>query len=234
MKITWLGHSAFKFEIRDSIILVDPFIKGNVNADIDFDEAIAGTTHIALTHGHSDHLGDTVEIAKATGAKVIANADLCTWLAKRDGLTTLEPGNTGGTIGFDDFSVTFVDAKHSSAFITDDGVAHSLGNSNGLMFHFHDAPSVLHMGDTDIFSDMELIQELHEPDIGIVPIGDRFTMGSAVAAMSCQKYFKFDKIIPCHFGTFSVLEQTADQFRAALGEDGSKVQALDVGESLNV
>lgn len=234
MKITWLGHSAFKIEIRDSVILVDPFIKGNANADIDFDEAIAGTTHIALTHGHGDHLGDTVEIAKVTGAKVIANADLCSWLAARDGLSALEPGNTGGTIGFDDFSVTFVDAKHSSAFITEDGVAHSLGHSNGLMFHFHDAPSVLHMGDTDIFSDMALIQELHEPDIGIVPIGDRFTMGSAVAAMSCQKYFKFDKIIPCHFGTFPVLEQSADQFRAALGDDGAKVQVLGVGESLNV
>lgn len=234
MKITWLGHSAFKFELNESVILVDPFIKGNMNADINFDEAIAGTTHIALTHGHGDHLGDTVEIAQATGATVIANADLCSWLDVRHGLSSLERGNTGGTIAFDDFSVTFVDAKHSSAFITDDGVAHSLGHSNGLMFHFREAPSVLHMGDTDIFSDMALIQELHEPDIGIVPIGDRFTMGSAVAALSCQKYFKFDKIVPCHFGTFPVLEPSAEQFRIAMGEDGAKVQALDVGESLNV
>ncbi|WP_162652259.1 metal-dependent hydrolase [Lentilitoribacter sp. Alg239-R112] len=234
MKITWLGHSAFRFEIGNSVILVDPFIKGNPKANINFDEVTAGTTHIALTHGHSDHLGDTVEIAKTTGATVIANADLCSWLRVRNGLSSLEDGNTGGTIGFDDFSVTFVDAKHSSAFITDDGIAHSLGHSNGLMFHFRDAPSVLHMGDTDIFSDMALIQELHEPDIGIVPIGDRYTMGSAVAALSCQKYFKFDKIIPCHFGSFPVLEPSVDQFRVAMGEDGAKVQALGVGESLNV
>lgn len=234
MKITWLGHSAFKFEIRDSIILVDPFIKGQAGDIIDFDEIVAGTTHIALTHGHGNHLGDTVEIAQMTGAKVIANADLCLWLAAHNGLLALEPANTGGTIGFDDFSVTFVDAKHSSSFITDDGVAHSLGQANGLMFHFREAPSILHMGDTDIFSDMALIQELHEPDIGIVPIGDRFTMGSAVAALSCQKYFKFDKIIPCHFGTFPVLEQSADQFRKAMGDDSAKVQALEIGQCLNV
>lgn len=234
MKLTWLGHSAFKFEINNSVVLVDPFIKANSKNGLDFDQTIKGTTHIALTHGHADHLGDTVEIASKTGATVIGNADLCNWLSVTYGVENVEAGNTGGTIGFDDFSITFVDAKHSSAFITKDGVAHCLGNANGLMFHFRDAPSVLHMGDTDIFSDMALIQELHEPDIGIVPIGDRYTMGSAIAALACQRFFKFENIIPCHFASFPSLAPNADQFTEALGEDSAKVLHLTPGEAITV
>ena len=165
---------------------------------------------------------------------MIANADLCNWLNDVYGIKKTEGGNTGGTIGFDDFSLTFVDAKHSSAKITSDGVSHSLGNANGLMFHFRNAPSILHMGDTDIFSDMALINELHEPDIGIVPIGDRYTMGSAVAALSCQRYFKFSSIIPCHFSSFPSLTPNADQFIEALGEDGDKVLRLVPGTAIEL
>jgi L-ascorbate metabolism protein UlaG (beta-lactamase superfamily) len=234
LKLTWLGHSAFRFELNDTVLLVDPFIRGNTKDAVDFDTAIHGATHIALTHGHGDHLGDTVEIADKTGAVVIANADLCNWLSKHHGVKNIDAGNTGGTIGHDDFSVTFVDAKHSSGFVTEDGVSHSLGSANGLMFHFSDAPSVLHMGDTDIFSDMALIQELHEPDIGIVPIGDRYTMGSAVAALACHKYFKFDQVIPCHFGSFSGLEPDAEQFAAALENVDNKMMRLKPGESVIV
>lgn len=234
VKLTWLGHSAFKFELNNTVILVDPFIKGNPNASIDFEKVTGDITHIALTHGHGDHLGDTVEIASRTNATVIANADLCNWLNDVQGIKKTEGGNTGGTIGFDDFSVTFVDAKHSSAKITSDGVSHALGNANGLMFHFKDAPSVLHMGDTDIFSDMALINELHDPDIGIVPIGDRYTMGSAVAALACQRFFKFSSIIPCHFASFPSLTANANQFIEALGEDGDKVLKLVPGTAIEL
>ncbi len=111
-------------------------------------------------------------------------------------------GQYGRTIQLGSFTATFVNALHSSAQITDDGVSHSLGNANGLVLHFDDEPTLYHMGDTDIFSDMALVQELHEPEIGIVPIGDRFTMGGAVAALACQRYFKFNTAIPCHYGSF--------------------------------
>ena len=94
-----------------------------------------------------------------------------------------------------------------------------LGNPLGLVLHFPDDKTLYHMGDTDIFSDMALINELHEPKIGIVPIGDRFTMGGAVAALACRRFFKFETVVPCHFGTFPILDQTADKFVA--GMDGS-------------
>ena len=110
------------------------------------------------------------------------------------------------------FSATFTNALHSSAQITEDGVSHALGNANGLMLHFEDEASLLAMGDTDIFSDMALINELHQPDIGLVPIGDRFTMGGAVAALACQRYFNFKTAIPCHYGTFPIIDQTPEKF----------------------
>ncbi|WP_343314276.1 metal-dependent hydrolase [Brucella sp. BE17] len=218
MKISWLGQSAFRVETNKAIILIDPFINGNPGAkNIDFAEVTKGVTHIALTHGHADHVGDTIAIAKASGATVIANADLAAWL-ERQGVENVDAGNTGGTVTHDGFSVTFVNALHSSAMLTENGVSQALGNPNGLVFHFEDAPTLYHMGDTDIFSDMALINELHQPEIGLVPIGDRFTMGGAVAALACQRYFKFKAVLPCHYGSFPVLDQTAEKFVAAMAD----------------
>ena len=152
-------------------------------------------------------------------------------LAKK-GVANIDPGNTGGTVFQDGFSATFVNALHSSAQFTDDGVSHSLGNANGLMFHFEDEHSLLHMGDTDIFSDMALINELHRPDIGIVPIGDRFTMGGAVAALACRRFFSFKHILPCHYASFDLVDQTADVFIEAMEGDASKVKASKAGTSM--
>ena len=222
MKITWLGHSAFRLETAKSKILIDPFFSGNPGfSGLDLKDAAAGVTHILLTHGHGDHVGDTLALAEESGAVVVANYDLCMWLQHK-GLKNFSPGNTGGTIGMDDFTVTFTNALHSSAAITEDGVSHSLGNANGLMLHIEGGPTVFHMGDTDIFSDMGLINELHQPDIGIVPIGDRFTMGGAVAALACQRYFGFETVLPCHYGSFPIIDQTPEKFVA--GMDGTKTK----------
>jgi L-ascorbate metabolism protein UlaG (beta-lactamase superfamily) len=90
------------------------------------------------------------------------------------------------------------------------------------------------MGDTDIFGDMALIQELHQPQIGIVPIGDRFTMGGAVAALACRRYFKFDTILPCHYASFPIIDQTADKFLNAMEGDADKVKIIEIGEPISV
>ncbi|WP_299864164.1 metal-dependent hydrolase [uncultured Hoeflea sp.] len=235
MKITWLGHSAFRLETAKATVLIDPFFTGNPGFEgNDRKDAIKDVSHILLTHGHGDHVGDTAEIAKQTGAVVLANYDLAMWLGHHHGLDKLEPGNTGGTISLGGFSATFVNALHSSAHITEDGVSHSLGNANGLMLHFEDEPSLLHMGDTDIFSDMALINELHRPEIGIVPIGDRFTMGGAVAALACRRFFSFSKVLPCHYGSFPIIEQTADGFLEAMEEDAATVAVPKSGGSIEV
>jgi L-ascorbate metabolism protein UlaG (beta-lactamase superfamily) len=232
MKLTWLGHSAFRIETAQAKILIDPFFTGNPGfAGQDAKDAANGITHILLTHGHGDHVGDTIQLARETGATVLANADLAAWLGSK-GVAKLEMGNTGGTIGFDGFSATFTNALHSSAQLTEDGVSHSLGSANGLMLHFEDGPTVFHMGDTDVFSDMALINELHEPDIGLVPIGDRFTMGGAVAALACQRFFKFRHAIPCHYGSFPIIDQTPEKFVAGMEGAETRVDTPKVGATL--
>ncbi|MEF2551387.1 metal-dependent hydrolase [Aurantimonas sp. A2-1-M11] len=233
MKITYFGHSAFRIDTGSSVILIDPFLTGNPHFKGDVAGATEGVTHIALTHGHGDHVGDTVDIAKRTGCKVIGNFDLLSWLGGK-GVENGEPGNTGGTISFDDFTVTFTQAFHSSGDILDDGSVTYLGMPNGLVFHFRDGPTVYHMGDTDIFGDMALIEELHAPRIAMVPIGDRFTMGAAVAALACRRYFKFDTVIPIHWGTMPILDPNPDKFTAAMEGEADKIRLPAIGEAFEV
>jgi len=234
MNITWYGHAAFGLEFGDTKILMDPFLTNSPSfGDQDKDAIIEGTTHVVLTHGHGDHFGDTVEIAEKTGATVVANYDLCMWLASK-GVEKIDPTNTGGTVFHDGFSATYVQAQHSSAFIDENGVSHDLGHSNGVVLHIEGENTVYHMGDTDIFGDMALIQELHEPQVAMVPVGDRFTMGGAVAALACRRYFKFETVIPCHFGGFPIIDQTADKFVEAMESDADKVKVMTPGGSLQL
>jgi len=218
MKITWYGHSCFRIETGGSNILIDPFLTGNITFEasgITKDAVAEGITHILLTHGHGDHVGDTVDLAKSTGAKVVTNYDLCMWLAKQ-GITAFDPMATGGTTDQGDFAVSLVRADHSSGLVEMD-VGFPLGSANGIVVTPKSGPVLLHMGDTDIFSDMALIDEIYAPKIGIIPIGDRFTMGAKTAAMACDRFFDFDTVIPCHYGTFPIIDQTADAFVAEMG-----------------
>ncbi|MCS0505275.1 metal-dependent hydrolase [Ancylobacter mangrovi] len=221
MKITWFGHAAFRLDFADKVVLIDPFLTGNPAFDGDFAAATAGTTHVLLTHGHGDHLGDTVAIAKQTGATVVANADLASWLATQ-GVEKLEMMNTGGTIHTEGFAVSMVRADHSSGMMVD-GASVYLGNPNGLIVKAPGEPVVWHMGDTDIFSDMALIAELHRPEIVIVPIGDRFTMGPESAAVAVSRYLGGLTIIPGHYATFGLLEPDAERFIALVGEEATVV-----------
>lgn len=228
MKITWFGHSAFRVETGNAVLIIDPFLSGNPVFEGDAIAVTKGATHVALTHGHDDHIGDAVDICKANGATLIAVFEIAVHLAGQ-GVEKYEPTNTGGTIYTDDFDVSFVRADHSSS---SNNVY--LGNPCGLVVTAKEGKTLYHMGDTDIFGDMALINEIYKPDIGIVPIGDRFTMNPKTAAMACQRYFNFSTIIPCHYKTFPLLLQTADGFVEAMRSDSSKVKVPEVGGSVTV
>ena len=232
MRITWFGHSAFRLDFAGKAVLIDPFFTGNPAFTGDRATAVKGVTHIALTHGHGDHVGDTLAIAEETGANVIANYDLCMWLMGK-GLKKFDPMNTGGTTDQGGFTITLVRADHSSGDMVD-GMPVFLGNPCGVVIRAPGEPTVYHMGDTDIFSDMALIAELYQPRVAMVPIGDRFTMGAATAALAVRRYFKLDAVIPCHYGSFPIIAKDASAFAAAMQGHATKVIVPEKGVATDV
>lgn len=234
MKLTWFGHSAFALEFADKKILIDPFLSDNPKFEGSVDSVSAGCTHVLLTHGHNDHVGDTLAILKATEAQLVANFEICMWLVSQGASgERINPGNHGGTVDCGGFTTSFVNALHSSG-TTVDRASIYLGNPLGLIVKADGEPTVYHMGDTEIFGDMELINELHAPEVGIVPIGDRFTMGAKSAALACRRYFDFKTIFPAHYGTFPIIDQTADAFVEAMASDAGSVKVLAPGERIEI
>jgi L-ascorbate metabolism protein UlaG (beta-lactamase superfamily) len=232
MQITWYGHSAFRLDFAGKAILIDPFFTGNPAFVSDKAAAIKNVSHIVLTHGHGDHVGDTLDIAKTNGATVTTNYDLCMWLAAQ-GLEAFNPMNTGGTTDLGGFTVTMVRADHSSGDIKD-GMPIYLGNPCGVIIKAADEPAVYHMGDTDVFGDMGLIAEIHQPKVAMVPVGDRFTMGPKTAAFAIKRFFKLDAVIPCHYGSFPIIEKSADAFVAEMAGHATRVVVPEKGKPFSV
>lgn len=240
MEITWYGHSAFALASNARRVLVDPFFTGNPvfetegpgSLDAKFEAALKDVTDVVVTHGHSDHIGDALEIVRRTGATLFCNWDLGQYLLdKWEKLNTgkdinIEMMNSGGRVDHEGVSIRMVRADHSAG-VFEDGRFISLGNANGVIINIPGAPVIYHMGDTDIFAGMSLIEELHKPDIVIVPIGDRFTMGPSTAALAVRRYFPRSKaVIPCHFRTFGALTGTAEEFKRELGPIGARLLDL--------
>ena len=232
MKLTWLGHSAFRLEFGSSVVLIDPFLKHNPSFKGDFAAVTKGVTHILLTHGHDDHIGDSVEIARATGAQIVSNYEVCSWLAGQ-GATNYNPGNTGGEIPCGEFSVVLTHALHSSGTVQV-GKSVYLGNPNGIIVKHKGSPVLYHMGDTELFSDMALIAELHAPEIVLIPIGDRFTMGTKSAAIALNRYLKPKLALPIHFATFGLLAPNSAAFEAEMADSPTRLLLPQAGETISL
>lgn len=205
----WLGHSAFKLiSPQGTNILVDPFLSGNPTTPDEYKQQ-DDIDYILLTHGHEDHVGDTLDIAEATGCKVVTMVELSRLLVSKHGLNEDQAVefNKGGTVAFDDFSVTMVSANHSSSFQGD-----YAGEPAGLVISFYDDITFYHLGDTNIFYELELYGELYEPDIVAVPMGDHYTMGPGEAAMACD-LLQADYAVPIHYGTFPPLTGDPKDFK---------------------
>lgn len=240
MKLTWFGHSAFRIDLPKAVIMIDPFLTGNPGFTGKALDAARGATHVVLTHGHNDHVGDAAAICKAYDATLIANYDLAMWLVTLEGLSRIDPGNTGGTVHHDGFSVSFTQAIHSSGEILDlrkeGGPAQAIyhGNPNGIIITAAGEKTLYHAGDTDIFGDMALIQEIYEPQIALLPVGDRFTMSGKTAAMAARRFLKPQIAIPMHYGTFDIIDPDASKFIAAMDGSGIEVVVPEIGKAIEL
>lgn len=207
VKAQWLGHSAFRIESpAGKFIYIDPFLSQNPKTPAEYKNP-GEADYVLLTHGHEDHVGDTIDIAESTGCKVVAQVELSN-LLKKHGLKEDQAVefNKGGSITFDDFKVTLVSANHSSSF----GGEYA-GEAGGLVLTFDDDIVFYHLGDTNIFGDLEFYGELYEPDVIAVPMGDYYTMGPREAALCCEM-INAELAIPIHYGTFPVLTGDPQEF----------------------
>lgn len=226
MKITRLGHSAFLIHGRDKV-LIDPFLTGNPKASTTHDKVDCDI--ICVTHGHGDHLGDAVDIARRTGATIASIVELSDWLEK---LGVKSVGfNMGGTAKIKHTNITMVPAFHSSS-IGAPGLEFSAAMAVGMVVD--SGKVVYHAGDTCVFGDMRLIGELYEPDVALLPIGGFFTMDPKQAAMAVE--LVNPKIaIPMHYNTWPAIEQDPKDFERLVKKSSkAKVVILEPGESLEV
>lgn len=227
MKITYYGHSVVYFESNDKKVIIDPFISDNGQCNISVDDV--EVDYIILTHGHNDHVGDTVELAKKHNAPVIAVNELANLMASL-GCEAVNMG-IGGQRSFEFGSVKFVHAFHSSSYEMEDGTVHYTGMPAGVIVSDDDV-KFYHMGDTGLFGDIKLISDVYGPfDATFVPIGDNFTMGIDDAAYTVNQMLNTNLAIPIHYNTFPPIEVDTDQFVKKVNK---KVNVLKSGDSIDI
>ncbi len=207
MNIIWLGHGSFRIETEGQVLLVDPWLTGNpVLPEDKHNAAISGATHILLTHTHFDHVVDVLPLAKKLSVPVIGQYDLMGYWSEAEGIETVG-FNKGGTVDLNGIKVSMVPASHSSTFSTPEGLRTG-GSEVGFMIAA-EGHVVYVSGDTDIMADMEWMGDYYKPDIGILSAGGHFTMDMKGTAYAAKRYFNFKTVVPCHYKTFPILEQSA-------------------------
>lgn len=216
MKLTWLGHGTYRVEAGEAVLIIDPWFGDNPSFDDNrLDEAIAGATHILVTHAHADHTADVAEVAEKTGATVVGIIEYAAWVAVKHQLTPVA-FNMGGTVDCGGVAVTMVRAVHSSSIQHGD-LPYGLGTEASFMLS-HAGTTLYVMGDTDVHADMAIFEDLHKPDYALVPIGGHFTMDARRAAYACNKFFNLKAAIPYHYGSFPNIAQSADEFVTLMEE----------------
>lgn len=229
LKITWLGHAAVRLELPGGeVCLVDPWLQENP-ACPESEKTPVAADAIYVTHGHFDHLGDTVELAKRLGCQVFCNHEIAGFLESQ-GVEKVVGLNFAGEVeGPGGITATLVPAVHSSGITTPTGLVEG-GSAGGWVFASDDHPTLYHAGDTALFGDMSLIGEWHKPDIGLLPIGGHFTMGPKQAAQAA-KNMDLMSVIPIHYGTFPILSGTPGELEKA-AESHFKVVVPETGKPL--
>ncbi|KUP94727.1 metal-dependent hydrolase [Tritonibacter horizontis] len=216
MKLIWLGHGGFRLETGRSVVLIDPWLTGNpALRDDQHAAATEGATHILLTHAHFDHVADVLGLAKHLSIPIIGQYDLMGYWSEAEGVETTG-FNKGGTIRVDEIQISMVPASHSSSFTTPDGLR-AAGSEVGYMIAA-EGHMIYVSGDTGIMADMDWMADYYKPDIGILSAGGHFTMDMKGAAYAAKRYFAFKTLIPCHYRTFPLLEQSAQPLIDALPE----------------
>ena len=224
MEIKFHGQSCFELSDGGTTVLTDPFLKPNNPVAVATAEEVE-PTHVAISHGHADHIADAVPVLKRTGAEAVAIVELANWLGEQ-GVEAVKDPNFGGTVSYDWGYVSLVPAWHTNT--TPDGIA--IGPPAGLVIKIGET-TVYHAGDTCLFGDMKLIAERSDIDVFLVPIGGHYTMDRRDAVVACQ-FVGAPTVIPMHYNTFPLIEADAEAFKSEVeSQTSSKVVILQPGES---
>lgn len=228
-RLTWLGHATFRIETKDgTVIYIDPWLQNPLCPE---DEKAPRKCDVMLcTHGHGDHIGDAVRIAKTLNPMAVGIFELCQWLQKK-GAKQISPMNKGGTQAVAGIKITMVHAVHSCGIQEDDGTMVYGGEACGYVLELPGGVKLYHAGDTAVFGDMAIIRELYAPEIVLLPIGDHFTMGPREAAYACM-LLQPKTVIPMHFGTFPMLTGKPGELKKLLGPAGPAVVEMKPGQTL--
>ena len=228
MEITWLGHGTFQFRLPSGqTILMDPWTEGNPAYPAGYE--IRHVDTICISHGHFDHIHDAVPLAKKFDPEVVAIFETANWLESK-GVQKTRAMNKGGSQRVGDVTVTMTHAIHSCGILDEGRIIYG-GEAAGYVLTLPDKRVVYFAGDTNVFSDMALIEQLYHPELAFLPIGDLFTMSPREAAMACR-LLRARKVVPMHFGTFPPLTGRPDDLRERIKGLETEVWALEPGKTV--